>query len=107
MLSNEKYTGTVTLLDSATQEYLYQMKECHPPIITESEFRAVQEERKKRSNVDDFACELFENIVEYPGQDESLIDKKSMKSYKVYYLGDRKITAFSKEIWKYDSEVCR
>lgn len=26
------------------------MKECHPPIITESEFRAVQEIKKKRSN---------------------------------------------------------
>ena len=51
MLANEKYTGTVTLLDSATQEYEYQMKECHPPIITESEFRAVQEEKKKRSNI--------------------------------------------------------
>lgn len=51
MLANEKYTGTVTLLDSATQEYGYQMKECHPPIITESEFRAVQEEKKKRSNI--------------------------------------------------------
>ena len=46
MLSNEKYTGTVTLLDSATQEYEYQMKECIPPIITENEFRAVQEEKK-------------------------------------------------------------
>ncbi len=51
MLSNEKYTGTVTLLDSATQEYEYQMKECIPPIITENEFRAVQEEKKKRSNI--------------------------------------------------------
>lgn len=51
MLSNEKYTGTVTLLDSATQEYAYQMKECIPPIITESEFRAVQEEKKTRSNI--------------------------------------------------------
>lgn len=51
MLSNEKYTGTVTLLDSATQEYGYQMKECIPPIITESEFRAVQEEKKIRSNI--------------------------------------------------------
>jgi hypothetical protein len=51
ILENEKYTGTVTLLDSATQEYKYQMKECHPPIITESEFRAVQEEKKKRSNL--------------------------------------------------------
>lgn len=38
-------------LDAATQEYEYQMKECHPPIITESEFRAVQEEKKKRSNI--------------------------------------------------------
>ena len=51
MLSNEKYTGTVTLLDSATQEYEYQMKECIPPIITESEFRTVQEEKKNRSNI--------------------------------------------------------
>ena len=51
MLSNEKYTGTVTLLDSATQEYEYQMKECIPPIINENEFRAVQEQKKKRSNI--------------------------------------------------------
>lgn len=51
MLSNEKYTSTVTLLDSATQEYQYQMKECIPPIITESEFRAVQKEKAKRSNL--------------------------------------------------------
>lgn len=51
MLENEKYTGTVTLLDSATQKYEFQMKECHPPIITLSEFRAVQEEKKKRSNI--------------------------------------------------------
>ena len=51
MLSNEKYTGTVTLLDSATQEYEYQMKECIPPIITENEFRAVQEEKNERSNI--------------------------------------------------------
>ena len=51
MLKNQKYTGTVTLLDSATQEYQYQMKECISPIITESEFRAVQEEKAKRSNI--------------------------------------------------------
>ncbi len=51
MIANEKYTGTVTLLDSASQEYQYQMKECHPPIITENEFKAVQEERAKGSNV--------------------------------------------------------
>ena len=51
MLKNQKYTGTVTLLDSATQEYQYQMKECISPIITESDFRAVQEEKAKRSNI--------------------------------------------------------
>lgn len=51
MLENEKYTGTVTLLDSATQEYEFQMKERIPPIITESEFRLAQEEKKKRSNI--------------------------------------------------------
>jgi len=39
------------LLDSATQEYKYQMKECHTPIITESEVRAVQQEKKKQSNI--------------------------------------------------------
>ncbi len=52
MLMNEKYTGTVTLLDSVTQDRAYQMKDCIPPIITESEFRAVQKERAKRSNVE-------------------------------------------------------
>ncbi len=51
ILENKKYTGIVILLDSATQEYRYQMKECLPPIITENEFRAVQEKKKKRSNL--------------------------------------------------------
>jgi len=51
MLANEKYTGTVTLLDSATQDYKYRTIECIPAIITESEFRAVQEEKSKRSNI--------------------------------------------------------
>ena len=51
LLENEKYTGTVTLLDSSTQEYEYQIKDNHPPIITENEFRSVQEEKKKRSNI--------------------------------------------------------
>jgi len=51
MLENEKYTGTVTLLDSSTQEYKYQIKDNHPPIITENEYRSVQEEKMKRSNI--------------------------------------------------------
>ena len=50
-LKNEKYTGTVTLLDSSTQEYEYQIKDNHPPIITENEYRSVQEEKMKRSNI--------------------------------------------------------
>ena len=57
---------TVTLLDSATQEYQYQMKVCYPPIITESEFKAVQEEKKKRSNIvtdDDVRIAAVRNIV--------------------------------------------
>lgn len=51
MLVNEKYTGTVTLLDSVSHEFAYQMKDCIPPIITEGEYREVQEEKAKRSNV--------------------------------------------------------
>ena len=51
MLENEKYTGTVTLLDSATQEYYYQMKEAHPQIISDEDFRKVKSEKKKRSNI--------------------------------------------------------
>ncbi|NLI59556.1 MAG: hypothetical protein GX387_13805 [Clostridium sp.] len=39
--------SAITLLDSATKQYEFQMKECHPPIITESEFRVVQDEKKK------------------------------------------------------------
>ena len=37
--------------NSASHEVAHQMKECIPPIITESEFRAVQEAKKWRSNV--------------------------------------------------------
>lgn len=51
MLANEKYTGTVTLLDSATQEYYYQMKEAHPQIISDEDFRKVKSEKAKRSNI--------------------------------------------------------
>lgn len=40
--------SAITLLDSATKQYEFQMKECHPPIITESEFRVVQDERKMK-----------------------------------------------------------
>ena len=51
MLENDKYMGTVTHVDSVTQEHANQIKGCITPIITESEFQVVQEEKKKRSNV--------------------------------------------------------
>ena len=51
MLSNEKYIGTVRLVDSVTEDRMYEMKESHPPIITEDVFHAAQEWREKRSNV--------------------------------------------------------
>lgn len=51
MLKNEKYIGTVTLLDLATQEYYYQMKEAHPQLISDEDFRKVKSEKKKRSNI--------------------------------------------------------
>ncbi len=51
MLKNEKYMGIVTLEDSFVSRQKYRMTEANPPIITESEFRAVQEAREKRSNV--------------------------------------------------------
>lgn len=52
MLTNEKYTGTVIITDSSTPEQMIKATECIPPIITESEFNSVQEERQKRSNVE-------------------------------------------------------
>lgn len=51
LLSNEKYIGTVRLIDSVTEGQMYEMKESHPPIITEDVFRTTQEWREKRSNV--------------------------------------------------------
>lgn len=51
MLKNEKYMGIVTLEDSLVPGQKYRMTEANPPIITESEFQAVQEAREKRSNV--------------------------------------------------------
>ncbi len=52
MLSNHKYTGTVELKSSLHDGAIYQIKDGAPPIITESEFRSVQEARAKRSNVE-------------------------------------------------------
>ena len=51
ILTNEKYIGTVRLIDPITQDREYVIMDCHPPIITEDEFRSVQEEKKRRSNI--------------------------------------------------------
>lgn len=51
LLSNEKYIGTVRLMDSVTEGQMFEMKDSHPPIITEDVFRTAQEEKKKRSNI--------------------------------------------------------
>lgn len=51
MLSNEKYIGKARLLDSVSGDVEYLVEENNPPIISTSIFNAVQEEKKKRSNV--------------------------------------------------------
>lgn len=51
ILVNEKYIGTVRLTDSVTQNYVYMMKDSHPPIITEDVFRVAQDAKAKRTNV--------------------------------------------------------
>lgn len=51
LLSNEKYIGTVRLADSVTEGQMFEIKDSHPPIITEDVFRAAQEARAKRSNI--------------------------------------------------------
>ncbi len=42
LLTNEKYIGTVLLSDSVTEGQTFQMKDSHPPIITEDVFHAAQ-----------------------------------------------------------------
>ena len=50
ILTNEKYMSTVIVRDSVTPDQLTQATECVTPIIAESEYRSVQEERLRRSN---------------------------------------------------------
>jgi len=51
ILSNKKYIGTVKLNDSITGEHEYILEEHHPAIITEYEFRCVQDAKINRSNI--------------------------------------------------------
>lgn len=53
MLENEKYTGSVKLLDSVNKENYYLLKDNHEAIITEDVFNKVQEEKSSRSNLDE------------------------------------------------------
>ena len=51
MLSNEKYTGTVRLLDNGKHDSYYRAENNNPAIIPKETFQAVQIEKQHRSNV--------------------------------------------------------
>ena len=51
MLSNEKYIGTVRLLNSGKYEFEYVSTDNNPAIITDEQFKLVQNEKLRRSNV--------------------------------------------------------
>ncbi len=51
MLSNEKYIGTVRLLNSGKNEVHYVSENNNPSIISEEKFKAVQIEKANRSNI--------------------------------------------------------
>ncbi len=51
ILKNEKYIGEVHVLKNTGQES-YLATDAHPAILTKGVFYAVQDERKRRSNVD-------------------------------------------------------
>ncbi|MBU5668420.1 recombinase family protein [Peptoniphilus sp. MSJ-1] len=53
MLENEKYTGSVKLLDSVNKENYYLLKDNHEAIITEEAFNKVQKEKSSRNNLDE------------------------------------------------------
>lgn len=51
MLSNEKYTGNVHLLDNRNHDAYYLAENNNPVIISKETFQAVQIEKQHRSNV--------------------------------------------------------
>lgn len=51
MLSNEKYTGNVLLLDNGKHDSYYRAENNNPVIISKETFQAVQIEKQHRSNV--------------------------------------------------------
>lgn len=75
LLDNEKYVGDVLLMKTYTPEvgvkrrknrgesYQYKMTDGHPPIIARDAFAAVQEEKRRRTNV-----EMIENVAKRTGK---------------------------------------
>lgn len=51
MLSNEKYTGTVRLLNSGKHEMQYVSENNNPAIVSFKIFQDVKIEKKRRSNI--------------------------------------------------------
>lgn len=51
MLSNEKYTGNVRLLDDGMNDVYYLSEDNNPAIISKEMFQAVQIEKQHRSNI--------------------------------------------------------
>lgn len=51
MLSNEKYMGSVRLLDNGKHEAFYLCEDNNPAIISKEKFKVVQIEKTKRSNI--------------------------------------------------------
>lgn len=51
MLSNEKYTGNVHLLDDKKHDFYYKAEENNPVIIPNETFQAVQIEKQHHSNI--------------------------------------------------------
>lgn len=51
MLSNEKYTGIAVVNVGGEEGHIYKLNNSHPVIISKDIFDAVQEEKRKRSNV--------------------------------------------------------
>ncbi|TFG95203.1 MAG: recombinase family protein, partial [Calditrichales bacterium] len=51
MLSNEKYTGNVRLLDDGKHDAYYLSEDNNPAIVSKQTFQAVKIEKQHRSNV--------------------------------------------------------
>ena len=51
MLSNEKYTGNVRLLDNGKHDFCYLAEGNNPAIVSKKMYKAVQIEKQRRSNV--------------------------------------------------------